>query len=109
MSDQGPPAAGVASVPFDHAAALDAAEACERAARLVRDVTLRRVGLARSALVNGRGPWRDELVRQLAALDRQAVEVEAKLRAAAQGWAEASALAAKPLDLGHLNTDSVPK
>jgi hypothetical protein len=93
MSDQRPPAAAVAlDAPFDRAAALDAAEACERAARLVRDVTQRRADLARSALVNGQGPWRDELARQLAALDRQAVEVEAKLRAVAQGWAEASAL-----------------
>ncbi len=82
-----------ADVHFDRAAAHRAATECERAARFLRDTTQRRSALAESALADGRGAWRDQLVRRAARVDERCAEIEANLRALAAALRDASARA----------------
>ncbi|MDQ6697986.1 MAG: hypothetical protein M3Z46_11085 [Actinomycetota bacterium] len=105
-------------VRFDQQAAHQAAAECERAARILRDVAHRRRGLADRALVNGRGPWREQLVAQMSVIDRRSDEMETGLRGLARALIDASARArfdqsqreaARTSDLGHSSTLAVPE
>ena len=105
-------------VHFDQAAAQDAATECARAARLLRDTASRRSSLAEQMLAAGRGPWREQLLAQMALVDQESVELEARLRGLADALHHASArakadqlsrAAARMLDLGHLGTAPEPR
>ena len=68
---------------FDPAVAREAAAECERAARLLRETTGRRHHLAVDAVTNGRGPWRDDVMRRIAGNDQRSADLERRLRALA--------------------------
>lgn len=80
-------------VRFDEAAAEQAAAACERAARLVREITARRAVMAAFALLGSQGPWQDQLHRRLRSIYGRSEEMESRLRAVAAALRDASARA----------------
>jgi hypothetical protein len=77
-------------VRFDHQAAQAAADACERAASVVRDTTGHGQLLAAGARREGAGAWRLPFDETLATLAARAEEAESRLRQVAQQLRESS-------------------
>lgn len=77
-------------VRFDHRAVEAAAEACDRAAHVVRDTSGQRQGLATVARGGATGPWILRFDTALATMGRRSEEVEGRLRATARLLREAS-------------------
>ncbi len=77
-------------VRFDQAAAEHAAAECERVARVVRDAAGRRSSMARSAMVDADGPWRDALIQGATQVQARSEAIEARLRALAAALRDAS-------------------
>jgi len=105
-------------VHFNQADAQEAAAECARAARLLRDTTSRRRSLAEQTLAAGRGPWREQLLAQMALVDHGSAELETRLRGLADALHHASARArtdqlnreaARTFDLGHLGATPAPR
>ena len=77
-------------VRFDHQAVHAAADACERAAWVVRDTTWHGQLLAAGARSDGAGAWRRPFDETVATVAARAEEVESRLRQAAQQLRESS-------------------
>lgn len=77
-------------VRFDHAAAQHAAGECERAARRLRELAGQRGAEADRALTGTGGPWREQLVSEVARIQAQSAAIEARLRAFADALRNAS-------------------
>jgi hypothetical protein len=80
-------------VRFDHQAVHAAADACDRAAAVVRDTSWQSQLLAGGARRAGTGAWRLQFDTSLATVAARAEEVEAQLRQAAQQLRAASSAA----------------
>lgn len=93
---------------FDHAAALAAAELCERAAKRVADLDQQRHGLATRATADGSGPWLAQFDRSLAEASIRSAATQRSLLQAADALRAASHAARASGALGTSLTQAPP-